>query len=1311
MRTCAACGTDYREVLPLCPHCGAEAPDVAPADAGDALVGRTLVRKFRILSVLGEGGMGRVYKAEQLPLGTEVVIKTLHAHMAADAVVVKRFFREAQSASRLRHPNSIGILDFGDADGTLYIAMEYLRGRSLEDVLAQDGRFSPERLRHVIGQVLDVLEAAHRLSIVHRDLKPANIMVEDLPTQRDFVKVLDFGIAKIIDPIGAGGTRLTATGMVFGTPAYMSPEQAMARDLDARSDLYSVGVIAFELLTGRLPFEADNAAVMLAAHASTRAPPIGRIRPDLPRALAGLVDRLLAKDPNRRPRSALELKDLLLATEEARAAGGPSSSAAPSTRALDRAGGIADAPAGLAADKVVCQRCGAEVTGGAKFCGDCGAPTARTAKPSGLGDKLSDLRRFLPSGLVDELADLGVRGAGEKREIAIAVVDLGGGREGGDDEAAARALADLYHTIGDLVARRGGMLERRADTGARLLFGLAAAHADDAERAVLSALELRTAVREWNLRHDAHLHATIAVHIGTAVVEATDAGPSYRAIGDTLELPTRLAAATGADKIVVSDRVRQQVRGRVKLRGMSPVKIKGKSAAVASYEVLGEGASEPTAGPTLATPPLCGRQAQMNALLRLVDEIEHGAFVHVVGEPGAGKSRFLAELRALVSQRQCTAVLASADGGAIARVLQALVSISGGGLGKLGLGQAEARLLGPYLGAGAAVSGAAIDRPALPEPQLRAAVVAVVRKLLEAGARVRPLCLLIDDAHLADPATAALLHRLADEPVPRTLVAAAARPGYAVPWEATRTAAQTAADKTKQTEPILRATMAALDAADLERLVDGVLAPTPAPSALKQAVVARAGGLPLMALEVLRSWVDAGLLAMVGGAWQVTGDLAAAPRPEGLRALYAARLDALPAYARDVLTCASVIGQEFSIDLVDRIIAQARGAPIDREIELLVERGILRDGETPAELRFAEPSAREAVYERLVKDAKQHLHRAVAIALADGQDAAPVAPETIGEHYLRGGEMGLALEWLGGGAEAALANGALSRAARILRLAREAARRDLDGPDAIERTLRLARDSLALGRVLLDLGDLSEVREILTEGLSCARRVEEADLLCQLRQTRGRASMARGDVDEALRDLEAAVHDATGLGDRVLLAHAHGDLGELLEKRGDLGPATEHMMKAIELCQAGSSTEVRQAALRLLTALGRVSLRQGSIDRAQRFLQQALTLAEELDDRMGAAKVVGNLAGVYHARRDFQTARTFVERALEIATDAGDQLGAARQLNNLGTLDALLGDTVHARAHYDAAYAAARLAGWREGMATAAAGRDRLPRA
>ena len=177
---------------------------------------------------------------------------------------------------------------------------------------------------------------------------------------------------------------------------------------------------------------------------------------------------------------------------------------------------------------------------------------------------------------------------------------------------------------------------------------------------------------------------------------------------------------------------------------------------------------------------------------------------------------------------------------------------------------------------------------------------------------------------------------------------------------------------------------------------------------------------------------------------------------------------------------------------------------------------------------------------------------------------------------------------------------------------------------------------------------------------------------------------------------------------KVLIAELHADLGEAHEKRGELAKALELMMSALELAQGSSSSDVQRIALRLLTGIGRVCVRNRELDRAQRFLQQGLELAQELDDSLGASKVLGNLAGVYHAKNDFTTAIRFVRRALDLSRDAGDLVGVTRQLTNLGTLYAALGDPTSAAHNYDAAFQTAQRCGWREGMASAAAAKERL---
>ena len=277
----------------------------------DPLVGVLIGERYRLLGRIGQGGMGLVYRAEHILMKKVVALKLLHTELGNVDDAPKRFEREAQSASRLNHPNIIAVTDFGRAaSGQLFLVMEYVPGMALADALDQ-GPLPVARAVHIVRQILDGLEHAHAQGIIHRDLKPANVMLASYE-KGEVVKILDFGIAKM-SQAAEGEIPLTQGAMVFGTPSYMSPEQATAQEADRRADLYSCGVMLFEMLTGRKPFVAEDLVKVMAMQVTQPPPRLSAVAPKLaiPSALEAVVMRALEKDRARRFQSAAEFRQAL----------------------------------------------------------------------------------------------------------------------------------------------------------------------------------------------------------------------------------------------------------------------------------------------------------------------------------------------------------------------------------------------------------------------------------------------------------------------------------------------------------------------------------------------------------------------------------------------------------------------------------------------------------------------------------------------------------------------------------------------------------------------------------------------------------------------------------------------------------------------------------------------------------------------------------------------------------------------------------------------------------------------------------------
>lgn len=302
-KVCPTCGTEYPLSERFCPRDGTA---LRSSNTSGDLLGSVVADRYHVIKKLGEGGMGAVYLAEHVKMGRKSALKVMHPGMNADPDAIARFNREASNASRLSHPNICGIYDFGETpDGLIYLAMEFIEGKSLTDIIEANISLPPARAASIVHQVADALQIAHDAGIVHRDLKPDNIMIAKNRDGSDLVKVVDFGIAKASS---SDAQKVTKTGMVVGTPEYMSPEQLAGDKLDGRSDIYSLGLVAFNCLTGKLPFPSESAQEAMIMRLTDRPRTLAEMRPDVawPEELQAVMDRALARDSAERYQSAAQ---------------------------------------------------------------------------------------------------------------------------------------------------------------------------------------------------------------------------------------------------------------------------------------------------------------------------------------------------------------------------------------------------------------------------------------------------------------------------------------------------------------------------------------------------------------------------------------------------------------------------------------------------------------------------------------------------------------------------------------------------------------------------------------------------------------------------------------------------------------------------------------------------------------------------------------------------------------------------------------------------------------------------------------------
>ncbi len=312
-KICPTCGTEYPANERFCPRDGTA---LRSQGGGTDLVGSIIAERYHVIRKLGEGGMGQVYLAEHVKMGRKSAVKVMNPGMVHDADAISRFNREAANASRINHPNVAGIYDFGEtSEGLIYLAMEFIEGESLTSLVEKSGALPPIRAANITQQAAAGLQVAHEMGIVHRDLKPDNIMIAKNRDGSDCVKVVDFGIAKAA---GAENQKVTKTGLVVGTPEYMSPEQLSGDKLDGRSDVYSLALVAFNMFTGKLPFPSETAQESMIMRLTDEPKSLREMNPNVvwPPAIEGVMKRALQRKAGERYQKAEDFGNALMSAVE-----------------------------------------------------------------------------------------------------------------------------------------------------------------------------------------------------------------------------------------------------------------------------------------------------------------------------------------------------------------------------------------------------------------------------------------------------------------------------------------------------------------------------------------------------------------------------------------------------------------------------------------------------------------------------------------------------------------------------------------------------------------------------------------------------------------------------------------------------------------------------------------------------------------------------------------------------------------------------------------------------------------------------------
>jgi TOMM system kinase/cyclase fusion protein len=1185
--------------------------------------GATFEDRYRIVRLLGHGGFGAVYEAEQATTGQSVALKVMvvpETGNRQNGSRVARFLREAKLCARLQHPNIVRLLDSGQTStGALYTVFAFAPGQNLADVLTSEGALEPREARHLMLQVLDALACAHTQGIVHRDLKPSNIMVIPTGARRNAM-LLDLGIGTVVKDEDDGTPPLTGTNDSLGTPGYGAPEQWRGAQPSPAADIFSWGLVFIECLTGKPVYSGASSAEIFYQLLSPDEVPL----PESLRShgLGELIRRATAKEAAERE---LDARSLFAQLENCRIddLSMPSSAMGPANESFAARG-------------------------------DAALLSETQAQPG--------LRRPLRS------EDYAV----ERRQVTAVCCQFavhGDPERAADAEDVDECLRAAFVTSVSAAKRQGGRVASMLGDQILLYFGYPRAQENDVQRAARAALAIPAAIEAENAGLDPReLRASVRVglHSGLVLIRSWSDTPGFGPVlGTTPRVAAALAAVAAPGSIVTSGETQQLLRSLFDLEPAATVKLDqaGELSPVFSLTRELDAASSPSTASGRAAPPLVGRSSELEVLLEgwRRTQTTGGQCAMVVGEPGIGKSRLTRELRDRLAKVEHGFVevrcAPDAQNTALFPILECLQRLFGidpstdpERAGKCLEEQLEEH--GLDLQATAALFYSVLglrppERYQLPDvsPQRQKELtLTAIASVFSAMAERRPMLLLVEDLHWADATTLAFLNQLVrDVPSMATFLVLTARPEF------------------KPDFPMigmLQLPLGRLERSQIGSLLTALVKGKRLPDAVIDQVAERTDGIPLFIEELTQMMLDSGVLRDDGDHYELHGTLSDAAIPNTLRALLTARLDRLER-AKETAQLAAALGREFNIDVLSAASPNGAGA-VQEDLDRLMQAGLVlrrRHQKKPVGT-FKHALIRDAAYESLGRGARQSVHARIAEVLSQQfPEIERTRPDLLALHYAAADRKDLALGYAQRAAEQALGRSAyaeaIAHASNVLAWAASLDEATL-APASIAANGILSHALMATrGWTDPEVKATADRSATLLQQLDrrSPQRIPTLWSLFAYHHTASHRPAARATAEEMV----ALGED---LGDRLLQASAATVLGIALHAEGDFQGSRRALERALERYQPelhkldGPKNGLDSLVL-AKTLLGHLRFFGGEAEEAFGLVQSAVAWGRELNHVPSLA--IGLLYGcqVFQFAGDRETVRSMTAEILALSDRYG----------------------------------------------------------